>query len=66
MRAYTQEWALYVAGLIHQDRYAVIKVVKYGLDIQSYSDAYVVELVERVIAKQRDHPDEPKPPLGAE
>ncbi len=39
LQAYTQEWALYVVGLIHQDRRSVIKVVRYGLNIQCYPDA---------------------------
>ncbi len=66
LQAYTQEWALYVAGLIHQDRRSVIKVVRYGLNIQCYPDAHAVELVEKQIARQREHPHEPKPPFWAE
>ncbi len=66
MQIYTQRCALYVANLIHQDTRSVIKVVRYGLNIQCYPDAHVVELVEKQIARQRDHPREPKPPFWAE
>jgi hypothetical protein len=43
------QWALYVVGLMHQDRHSVIKVVRlrYGLNIACYPDAHAVELVER-------------------
>ncbi len=47
LQTYMQEWALYAAGLIHQDRRSVIKVVRYGLNIQCYPDAHAVELVEK-------------------
>jgi hypothetical protein len=33
LQAYTQEYALYVANLIHKVTRAVIKVVRYGLNI---------------------------------
>jgi len=32
MQAYTQEYELYVANLIHQDTTSVIKVVRYGVN----------------------------------
>ncbi len=54
LQAYTQEYALYAANLIHQDTRAVIKVVGYGLNIQCFPDAHAVELVERQIARQRE------------
>jgi len=58
----TQERALYVAGLMHQDRRSVIKVVvRYGLNIQCYPDAHAVELVEKQIARQREHLRESRP-----
>ena len=33
IQAYTQEYALYVANLIHKDSKAVIKVVRYGITL---------------------------------
>jgi hypothetical protein len=44
----------------------VIKAVRYGITFLALPSEEAVELVERVIAKQRDHPDEPKPPFWAE
>ena len=58
LQAYTQEYALYVANLIHQDTRSVIKVVRYGLNIQCWPDAHAVELVERQIARQRERRDD--------
>ncbi len=57
LQAYTQEYALYTAQLLHQDSHAVIKVVRYGLTIQCWPDAHTVELVEQQIARQleREH-----------
>ena len=52
LQAYTQEYALYAANLIHNDTRAVIKVVRYGLTIACFPDARTVELVERQIARQ--------------
>jgi hypothetical protein len=49
----TQEYALYIANLIHRDTRAVIKVVRYGLNIQCWPDKHAVELVERQIAQQK-------------
>ena len=54
LQAYTQEYALYVAGLIHQDSRSVIKVVRYGLNIACFPDEHTAELVERQIARQRE------------
>ncbi len=53
LQAYTQEYALYVANLIHQDTRSVIKVVRYGLNIQCFPDKHTVELVERQIAREK-------------
>ena len=53
LQAYKQEYALYIANLIHRDTRAVIKVVRYGLNIQCWPDAHAVELVERQIARQK-------------
>lgn len=66
LQAYTQEYAIYVVGLIYQDTRSVIKVVRYGLNIQCYPDAHAVELCEKQIARQREHLYEPKPPFWAE
>jgi hypothetical protein len=54
LQAYTQEYALYAANLIHQDSRSVIKVVRYGLNIACFPDEHAVELVERQIARQRE------------
>ena len=51
-RCFTQQDALYVANLIHRDSRAVIKVVRYGLNIQCFPDEHAVELVEKQIAQQ--------------
>ena len=66
LQASTQHYALYVANLIHQDTRSAIKVVRYGLNIQWYPSAHAVELVEKQIARQREHPREPKRLLWAE
>jgi hypothetical protein len=59
LQAYTQEYALYVANLIHQDSRSVIKVVRYGINIACFPDEHAVDLVERQIARQQDRaPDE--------
>jgi hypothetical protein len=55
-----------VANLIHQNTGSVIKIVRYGLNIQCYSDAHVVKLIEKQIARQKEHPLEPKRPFWAE
>jgi hypothetical protein len=51
-QVYTEHYAVYLANLIHQDTRAVIKVVRYGLNIACFPDAHAVELVEQQIAKQ--------------
>lgn len=56
LQAYTEHYALYVANLIHQDSRAVIKVVRYGLNIACFPDAHAVELVERQIAREKQDP----------
>ena len=53
VQVYTQEYALYVANLIHQDTRSVMKVVCYGLTIACYPNAHEVELVERQIERQQ-------------
>jgi hypothetical protein len=52
LQAYTEHYAVYVAGLIYKDTRTVIKVVRYGLTIACFPDAHTVELVERQIGKQ--------------
>jgi hypothetical protein len=54
LQAYTQEYALYAANLIHRDSRSVIKVVRYGLNILCLPDEHAVELVEKQIARQRE------------
>ena len=54
IQAYTQEYVLYVANLIHNDSLAVIKVVRYGITIASFPNAETVERVERQIARQQE------------
>ena len=54
IQAYTEQWAVYVAGLIHQDSRSVIKVVRYGHNLACFPDAHTVELVEKQIAKHRE------------
>ena len=60
VQCFTEQWAVYVANLMHRDSHAVIKVVRYGLNILCLPDGHAVELVERQIAKQqerREHED---------
>jgi len=45
-----EAYALYLAGLIHKDSRAVIKVVRYGLTIASLPDEETVQRIERYIA----------------
>ena len=58
LQCYTQEYALYIAILIHRDSRSVIKVVRYGLNIACFPDEHAVELVERQIAKQQQRREE--------
>ena len=48
----TEQWAVYVAGLVHRDSRSVIKVVRYGNNLLCLPDEHAVELVERQIARQ--------------
>jgi hypothetical protein len=54
LQAYTQEYALYVANLIHKDSRAVIKVVHNDINLACFPDEKTVERVERQIAKQQE------------
>jgi hypothetical protein len=51
-QCFTEQWALYIANLMHQDSHAVIKVVRYGLNLLCFPDAHAVEMVEKQIAGQ--------------
>jgi len=53
LQAYTQDDALYTANLIHRDSKAVIKVVRYGLNLACFPDEHMVALCERQIAQQQ-------------
>lgn len=75
LRANTQQMAIYAAGLLynagapHQDTVRerpVIKVVRQGKILLALPDEHTVELCEKQIARQREHPYEPRPPFGAE
>ncbi len=52
IQVYTQEYALYVANLIHKDSKAVIKVVRYGITLACFPDEKTVERIEQFIARQ--------------
>jgi hypothetical protein len=54
IQAYSQQYALFVANLIHQDSKSVIKVVRYGINIACFPNEHAVELVEKQIARQRE------------
>jgi hypothetical protein len=51
----TQEYALYLANLIHKDSKAVVKVVRHGLTIASFPDKQTVQRVEQRIAREWPH-----------
>jgi hypothetical protein len=62
LRANTQQWAIYAAGLLHnadvpsQDTVPerpVVKAVRYGITFLALPSEEAVERVERVIAKQQ-------------
>jgi hypothetical protein len=61
-QCFTEEWALYIANLMHQDSHAVIKVVRYELNLACFPDAHAVELVEKQIARQQHKPHEIEEP----
>lgn len=52
IQCFTEQWGVYVAGLIHQDSRSVIKVVRYGLYIACFPNEHAVELVEQQITRQ--------------
>jgi hypothetical protein len=53
-QAWNDDYALYAANLIHIDSKAVIKVVRFELNLASFPDERAVELVERQIAKHQE------------
>ncbi|HYT44379.1 MAG TPA: hypothetical protein VEP90_18770 [Methylomirabilota bacterium] len=53
-QAYNEDYALYAVNLIHIDSKAVIKVVRYGINLACFPDEKTVQLVERQIAKQQE------------
>jgi hypothetical protein len=50
-----QEYALYLAGLIHRNTKSVLKVVRYGLTIACFPDEKTVSQVEQQIAERWPH-----------
>ena len=54
IQAYSQEYALYVANLIHKDSHPVMKVVRYGLTLACFPDEKTVQRVEKQIARQQE------------
>jgi hypothetical protein len=50
LQAYSEEFALYVANLIHKDSQAVIKVVGNDKTLASFPDEQTVAEVERQMA----------------
>ena len=53
LQAFTEDDALYAANLIHIDSKAVIKVVRYGLNLACFPDEHTVELCERQLTKHK-------------
>ena len=54
LQAYSEEFALYVANLIHKDSQAVIKVVHGETTLACFPDEKTVEHVERKISRQQE------------
>jgi hypothetical protein len=52
VQCFTEQWAVYVAGLMHQDSRSVIKVVRFRLNLACFPDEHAIELVEKQIAQQ--------------
>ena len=53
VQVYAQEYAIYLANLIHVDSRAVIKVV-YGTTLACFPNKETVDRVERQIARQQE------------
>ena len=54
LQAYTEDDALYTANLIHMDSNAVIKVVRFGLNLACFPDAHAIELCERQLYASKE------------
>ena len=54
LQAHTEQWALSIANLMHQDSRAVIKVVRFGNTLARFPDEHTVEMVEKIIARQQE------------
>jgi hypothetical protein len=52
VQCFTEQWAVYVTGLMHEDSCAVIKIVRYGIKLLCLPDAHSIELVVKQIAQQ--------------
>jgi hypothetical protein len=50
-----QEYAIWLAGLIHKETEAVIKVVRYGITIVGFPNKEAVEGIEKHIARCWPH-----------
>ena len=53
-QTWNEDYAVYAANLIYIDSKAVIKVVRYGLNLACFPDEHAIELVERQIARQQE------------
>jgi hypothetical protein len=54
VQVFTQQYAIYLANLIHKDSRAVIKVVRYGSALAAFPNPETVERIERQIARQQE------------
>ena len=54
VQVFAEEYAIYIANLIHKECRAVIKVVLDGKTIAAFPDEHTVELAEQQIAQKRE------------
>ena len=54
VQVFAEEYAIYIANLIHKECHAVIKVVLDGKTIAAFPDARTVELAEQQTAQKRE------------
>lgn len=54
LQVYTQEYAIYVANLIHKDTKAVIKVIRFGIPFAFFPDKQTVDRVDRYVKRQKE------------
>ena len=47
-----QEYAIWLAGLIHKETKAVIKVMRYGLNLACFPNKEAVERLDKLIAQR--------------